>query len=151
VVQMMMFSSFLIVFWRVMVLFRLPHEPLAPLRVTRLCRAKHCNCNCNCNSILEGHKTHTTSISTCMEASCTSSCQLSPPRKMPYTLRCNSVIMHMCKGKVDAATSDRCTITTVAASVFCVPRDECGAGCSRCASLYKECLLFGQDLKHLNY
>ena len=46
VVQMMMFLSFLIVFWRVMVLFRLPHEPLAPLRVARRCRAKHCNCNC---------------------------------------------------------------------------------------------------------
>ena len=44
----MMFLSFLIVFWRVMVLFRLPHEPLAPLRVARRCRAKHCNCNCNC-------------------------------------------------------------------------------------------------------
>jgi hypothetical protein len=49
VMQMMMFVSFLIVFWRVMVLFQLPHEHLAPLRVARLCRAKHCNCNCNCN------------------------------------------------------------------------------------------------------
>jgi hypothetical protein len=29
-------------------LFQVPHEPLAPLWVARLCRAKYCNCNCNC-------------------------------------------------------------------------------------------------------
>ena len=41
------FSNFLIAFWRVKVLFLVPHEPLAPLWVARLCRAKRCNCNCN--------------------------------------------------------------------------------------------------------
>ena len=29
---------------RVKVLFLVPHEPLAPLWVARLCRAKYCNC-----------------------------------------------------------------------------------------------------------
>jgi hypothetical protein len=40
----LMFSSFLIAFWQVKVLFRFPNEPLAPLWVARLCRAKYCNC-----------------------------------------------------------------------------------------------------------
>jgi hypothetical protein len=39
--------NFFIAFWRVKVLFLVPHEPLAPLWVARLCRAKYCNCNCN--------------------------------------------------------------------------------------------------------
>ena len=33
--------------WRVKVLFRFPHEPLAPLWVARLRRAKYFSCNCN--------------------------------------------------------------------------------------------------------
>jgi hypothetical protein len=45
-VMTMVFLSFLIAFWQVMALFRFPHEPLAPLWVARLCRAKYCNCNC---------------------------------------------------------------------------------------------------------
>jgi hypothetical protein len=43
VVTMLMFSNFLIAFWRVKVLFQVPHEPLAPLWVARLCRAKYRN------------------------------------------------------------------------------------------------------------
>ena len=46
VVTTLMFSNFLTAFWRVKVLFQVPHEPLAPLWVARLCHAKYCNCNC---------------------------------------------------------------------------------------------------------
>jgi hypothetical protein len=46
VVTTLMFANFLIAFWRVKVLFQVPHEPLAPLWVARLCRAKYCKCNC---------------------------------------------------------------------------------------------------------
>jgi hypothetical protein len=46
VVATLMISNFLIAFWRVKVLFQVPHEPLAPVWVARLCRAKYCNCNC---------------------------------------------------------------------------------------------------------
>jgi hypothetical protein len=44
VVTTMIFLNFWIAFWRVKGLFQVPHEPLAPLWVARLCRAKYCNC-----------------------------------------------------------------------------------------------------------
>lgn len=42
----LMFSSFLIAFWQVKILFQFPREPLAPLWAAQFCRAKYCYCNC---------------------------------------------------------------------------------------------------------